>query len=329
MIYRTLTWGIALFLAEIVIVLAAYTYGRYQSPFDIPVEEEEDVAPYVRDTEGVALYAEALKAIEENYVYQEALDSEKQAYGAIEGMIHSLDDERHTRFLTPEEVEQTQDAVSDKHAGASWNLFPGTELAHLRLALFSENAAEDLEEAIAEAQEAGAERFVLDLRDNKGGLVKQAEKVAAQFLATRSEIYTRKDADGRKEKSVPEGNEPLDAPLVVLVNRESASSAEIVAGALRDNDRARIVGDTTFGTGTVLDEYILSDGSAVLLAVAEWLTPRGDFIQGSGIEPDIEVELEEDQEPRTPDETKDLTREEIFAEDAQLERAFFEVLQEE
>ena len=97
---------------------------------------------------------------------------------------------------------------------------------------------------------------------------------------------------------------------------------------MRDNRRAEVVGETTFGTGTVLDEYSLSDGSAMLLAVAEWLTPNGDSIRGSGIEPDVEVELGEDQEPRTPDETKDLTREEIFAEDTQLERAF-EMLQEE
>jgi C-terminal processing protease CtpA/Prc len=327
MIYRTLIWGIALFLVEIVIVLAAYTYGRYQSPSGILVEDGEDVAPYVRDREGLALYAEALGAIEENYVDQEALDSEKQAYGAIEGMIDSLGDEGHTRFLTSEEVEKTRDAVSDKHAGASWNLIPGTDVAHLWLALFSKNAAKDLEEAIIQAQETGAERFVLDLRDNKGGLVEQAEKATAQFLPTGSEIYTRKDADGRKENVVPEGNEPLDAPLVVLVNGESASSAEIVAGALRDNGRAEVIGETTFGTGTVLDEYLLSDGSAILLAVAEWLTPNGDSIQGSGVEPDVEVELEEDQEPRTPDETEDLTREEIFAEDAQLERAF-EILYE-
>jgi carboxyl-terminal processing protease len=89
-----------------------------------------------------------------------------------------------------------------------------------------------------------------------------------------------------------------------------------------------VVGETTFGTGTVLDEYLLSDGSAMLLAVAEWLTPNRDSIRGTGIEPDVEVELEEDHEPRTPDETKDLTREEIFEEDAQLERAF-ELLQQE
>ena len=88
------------------------------------------------------------------------------------------------------------------------------------------------------------------------------------------------------------------------------------------------VGETTFGTGTVLSEYPLSDGSSILLGTAEWLTPNGDTIRGSGIEPDVEIELDEDQDPRTPNETKDLTREEIFEEDAQLERAF-ELLQEE
>jgi carboxyl-terminal processing protease len=116
--------------------------------------------------------------------------------------------------------------------------------------------------------------------------------------------------------------------LVVLVNKGSSSSTEIVAGALRDNDRAKVVGETTFGTGTVLSEYPLSDGSSILLGTAEWLTPNGDSIRGSGIEPDVEIELEEDQDPHTPNETKGLTREEIFEEDAQFERAF-ELLQEE
>ncbi|HEV8044559.1 MAG TPA: S41 family peptidase, partial [Rubrobacter sp.] len=202
-------------------------------------------------------------------------------------------------------------------------------IAHLRLSSFSENSASKLEGSISEAREAGAERFIFDLRENPGGLVSQAAEVAAQFLPAGDVVYIRRDADGNEEETaVPEDNEPLDAPLVVLVNEGSSSSAEIVAGAMRDNGRAEVVGETTFGTGTVLDEFTLSDGSAILLGIAEWLTPSGDSIRGSGIEPDIEVELEEEQEPRTPDETEGLTQEEIFEEDAQLERAF-EVLQEQ
>jgi carboxyl-terminal processing protease len=396
---------LSLLVVMLTLMLAAYLYGRSQSPVGISAENRE----------GVVLYAEALKVVEDDYVGQEEIDPQEQTYGAIEGMLDSLGDEGHTRFLSPEEAEKSREALSSTYVGigirlderdgeavvmapadgspaeeagiesgdvivavdgenvkeedteeiggrirgpegttvdltmlrddeeelefsveraelevpvASWNLIPGTDVAHLRLATFSENSAEKLEGAVAAAREAGAQSFVLDLRSNPGGLVEQAEEVAAQLLPAGSPIYVRRDAVGEEETTVPEGSEPLGAPLVVLVDEGSSSSAEIVAGALRDSGRAEVIGETTFGTGTVLDEYLLSDGSAMLLAVAEWLTPNGDSIRGSGIEPDIEVELEEDQEPRTPDETKDLTREEIFAEDAQLERAF-EVLREE
>jgi carboxyl-terminal processing protease len=395
----------ALVLVMLVLMLAAYLYGLSRSPAGISEE----------DRESVTLFVEALRAVQEDYVDQEAVDPEEQTYGAIEGMIDSLGDEGHTRFLSPEEVEKSREAVSSTYVGigvrleekddeivvktsmdgspaeitgirsgdvlvavdgesvtgeefeeigqrirgiegtyvdltvlrdeeerefiveraelempvSSWGLIPGTDVAHLRLSSFSENSAEKLEGTITEAQSAGAERFVLDLRDNPGGLVEQAEEVAALFLPSESGVYIRKDADGSEEEtSVPEDNEPLDAPLVVLVNEGSSSSAEIVAGALRDNGRAQVIGDTTFGTGTVLSEYPLSDGSAILLGVAEWLTPNGDSIRGSGIEPDVEVELEEGQEPNTPNETEGLTREEIFEEDAQLERAF-EILRQE
>ena len=389
----------ALVLVMLVLMLAAYLYGLSRSPAGISEE----------DRESVTLFVEALRAVQENYVDQEAVDPEEQTYGAIEGMIDSLGDEGHTRFLTPEEAEKSREAVSSTYVGigvrleekddeivvktamdgspaektgiqsgdvlvavngesvtgedfeeigqkirgtegtyvdltvlrdeeerefiveraelevpvSSWSMIPGTDVAHLRLASFSENSAEKLEETIAEAQSAGAERFVLDLRDNPGGLVEQAEEVLGLFLPAESGVYIRKDADGSEEEtSVPEDNDPLDAPLVVLANQGSSSSAEIVAGALRDNDRAEVVGEPTFGTGTVLSEYPLSDGSAILLGIAEWLTPNGDSIRGAGIEPDVEVELEEGQEPNTPNETEGLTREEIFEEDAQLERAF-------
>ncbi len=395
----------ALVLVMLALMIAAFLYGRSQSPAGLPEQ----------DRESVALFAEALNTVREDYVDREDVDASEQTYGAIRGMIDSLGDEGHTRFLTPEEVETSREAVSSTYVGigirlqnkdeevviassmdgspakeagiesgdvliavngesvkpdefeeigdrvrgpegtsvdlavirdedereftveraelevptSSWSIIPGTDIAHLRLSSFSENSASKLEGAISEAREAGAERFIFDLRENPGGLVSQAAEVAAQFLPAGDVVYIRRDADGNEEETtVPEDNEPLDAPLVVLVNEGSSSSAEIVAGAMRDNGRAEVVGETTFGTGTVLDEFTLSDGSAILLGIAEWLTPSGDSIRGSGIEPDIEVELEEEQEPRTPDETEGLTQEEIFEEDAQLERAF-EVLQEQ
>jgi carboxyl-terminal processing protease len=396
---------VAILLGVLVLVIGAYLYGRSQSLAGISAE----------DRESVDLYVEALDTVEEDYVDQEAVDPKKQTYGAIKGMLDSLGDEGHTRFLTPDEVEKNHEAMSSKYVGvgirlankddkvvvsapldgspakeagiksgdvlvavdgekvqdedfkkvgekirgpegsqvdltvlrdgeehefslqraelevptATWTLIPDTDVGYVRLATFSENSAAKLDEAIDEAQEAGAKRFVLDVRDNSGGLVDQAEEVAARFLPAQSVVYIRKDADGQEEDvKVPDDNEPLEVPLVVLANEGSSSSAEILAGALRDNDRAKVVGEKTFGTGTVLAEHTLSDGSSILLGVAEWLTPNGDFIRGSGIAPDVEAKLEDDQEPQTPDEIEDLSKDEIFSKDAQLERAF-EVLQEE
>ena len=112
--------------------------------------------------------------------------------------------------------------------------------------------------------------------------------MAGYFLEPESIVYIRKDASGEREEITVKGDpESTDAPLAVLVDGGSASSAEILAGALRDNDRAPVVGETTFGTGTVLSEFVLSDGSSILLGVAEWLTPNGDFIRNTGITPDV------------------------------------------
>ncbi len=400
---RLLARRLAFVLVALVLMFAAYFYGRSESPAGVSAENRESVA----------LYVEALETVREDYVGREAIDSKEQTYGAIEGMLETLGDEGHTRFLSPEEIEQSRQGLSSTYVGvgvkldnkdgevvvtspidgspaeeagiesgdvlvavdgdsvqgedvkeiadevrgpegseveltmlrdeeerdfnveraelevsaASWNLIPGTDVAHLRLTSFSENSAEKLAEAAAEARAAGAEYFVLDLRDNAGGLVGQAREVAAQFLPGGGVIYIQKDADGNEEEiTVPGDNVPLNAPLVVLVNGGSASSAEIVAGALRDNERAEVIGETTFGTGTVLKEFTLSDGSAIQLGTKEWLTPDGDFIRGSGIDPDVEVSLKEGQEPHTPEETSDLSKEEVFEEDAQLESAF-EVLQ--
>jgi carboxyl-terminal processing protease len=102
-----------------------------------------------------------------------------------------------------------------------------------------------------------------------------------------------------------------DLSAVVLIDEGTASSAEIFAGALQDNERAKLVGTRTFGTGTVLASYPLSDGSAVLLAVAMWLTPKGRVIWHQGITPDVEVKLPQDAKLLLPEEEDKLTAEEL------------------
>jgi carboxyl-terminal processing protease len=397
--WSTVAWALAFVALLLATAYGAYAYGRSQSP----------AALGEQDRESLALFAQALDTVRDDYVDQEALDPQKQTYGAIEGMLDTLGDDGHTRFLTPEEREQNREGLSGNYEGigieienrddkvvvvapmegtpadragiepgdvvvavngekvgddglsevvdeirgpegtnvkvtivrdgdervfdlerteietlvASWVLVPGSDVAHVRLSSFSEDSAQKLMQALEEARAAGARRYILDVRNNPGGRLDQAVEMAEGFLQPGSVVYIRQDASGeREEVRVEGGSEPTDAPVVVLVNEGTASSSEILAGALRDNDRATVIGETTFGTGTVLSEFTLRDGSAILLGVAEWLTPDGDFIRETGIVPDEKVSLAEDAEPLTPDEARDLSREEILERDAQLRRAY-------
>jgi carboxyl-terminal processing protease len=188
-----------------------------------------------------------------------------------------------------------------------WTLVPGTKVAQIYLEQFSSGAADDVVKALKAAREAGAQRIVLDLRGNPGGYVNEAVGVASQFLTT-GIVYIERDADDKRtEHPVTPNGVATDLPLVVLVDGNTASSAEIVAGALQDNGRAKIVGETTFGTGTVLGEFDLSDGSALRVGTTEWLTPKGRQIWHEGIAPDVPVKLPEGQNPLTPDDVTKLT----------------------
>jgi carboxyl-terminal processing protease len=114
-------------------------------------------------------------------------------------------------------------------------------------------------------------------------------------------VLLEQDSTGQRTPQTVNGH-PLDTtiPIVVLTNSNTASAAEIVSGALKDNHRAIIMGVKTFGTGTVLEEFDLSDGSAILLGTSEWLTPNGQFIRDKGIQPNIEVNLNSNVSPLTP-----------------------------
>jgi carboxyl-terminal processing protease len=205
---------------------------------------------------------------------------------------------------------------------ASWIMLPGTAIGLLRLAQFSAGSADELREARDEAIAAGAESFILDLRGNPGGYVDQAVQAASQFLADGT-VYIRQLADGERiPVPVNEDVPDTDVPLVVLVDENTASSAEIMAGALQDNERAPIIGTRTFGTGTVLLQFPLADGSSLRLAIERWLTPEGELIFGEGIAPTEVVELGPDDVQIEPNELRELSAEELDqVSDAQLLRA--------
>ena len=201
----------------------------------------------------------------------------------------------------------------------TWEKLPGTTLVHLRLATFDAGVSKDLKKALTDILREDVSGLVLDLRDNPGGLLEEAVNVASQFLAS-GNVLLGKDVKGDTEPvPVQKGGMATHMPMVVLVNEGSASAAEIVAGALQDSRRSQIVGETTFGTGTVLEEFKLPDGSALLLAVEEWLTPSGRSFWHKGISPDFTVRLPADVNPMFPAGERDLDAAQLQAsEDRQL-----------
>ncbi len=179
-----------------------------------------------------------------------------------------------------------------------WARIPGTNLVHLQITQFAGDTGQELRAALQEifATPNGVEPvggIILDLRNNPGGYLQEALRVAYQFLPEGEIILHEKDAKGQITTYRSQGRGMArDIPLVVLINPGSASAAEILAGALQENERGELVGEATVGTGTVLRPFTLSDGSLLRLGVTNWLTPEYNLIKGQGIQPDITVEQE-------------------------------------
>lgn len=204
----------------------------------------------------------------------------------------------------------------------TWQRLPGTKVAHLRISTFGRGMTADLRKALTEIRRDGLDGIILDLRNNPGGLLEEAIGATSQFLASGNVLLTKNSRGTVTPVPVKPGGVATDIPLIVLVNGGTASAAEIMAGALDDAHRARLLGVTTIGTGTVLSEFTLSDGSALLLAIEEWLTPDGHVIWHKGITPETVVALPADVAPLLPEEERDMTAAELQAsKDAQLLRA--------
>ena len=364
-----------LILTVLAAVMLAFAGGMVVDHLAVPSHQEAASQPL----QDFTVYEQALQDIRDHYVGRSSVTDQQLLYGSISGMVDSLGDTNHTRFLTPEEYQRmtsqlsgtvagigilvtdtngalmivrviagspaesagvkagdqitavggvstagmtfdqlaakirgevgTKVTISVIHAGTTtpvdismtratvttplvdWNIIPGTHIADIALFEFSSGAGDQIHQAIAAAQKASATSIVLDLRGNPGGLASEARTVASEFLST-GVIYLEEDASGnRTQVSVDKSRLSTALPMVVLVDHGTASAAEIVAGAMQDSLRSRVIGMTTVGTGTVLEPYKLSDGSVLLLGVADWLTPAGHRIFGKGITPDQSVAL--------------------------------------
>lgn len=356
------------------------------------------------------LISEAWSLIHRYYVDRAAETSRRMTYGAISGMVNSLGDTGHTRFLSPQMAKDLTELERSKYQGigaeirskaghivivtpldgspaeraglrpgdiilrvngrqitgmpldqvvkmisgragtkvtltifrsatdqmkqvtlrravikfqdVTWQMLPGTKVADVRVASFGNGTVGELRQALTAIQKEDARGIILDLRNNPGGLLSQAVGVASQFLKGGNVLLVKNAKGEEKPVRVKAGGEATEVPLVVLVNGGTASAAEIVAGALQDRHRAHLVGETTFGTGTVLREFKLSDGSALLLAIEEWLTPDGHVIWHKGIKPNVIVPLPLNTSMLLPATERTMTAEQLrHSSDAQLLRA--------
>ncbi len=192
----------------------------------------------------------------------------------------SLDDFKEIKI-----TRQTIDIQSVK-----WELLENN-IVHLEIRYFNEDTKDDFNQAVLESISKNPRGIILDLRNNPGGFLDTAINVAAEWVEDKVVVY-EKSADGKLKPHKVNGRARLkDFPTVVLINEGSASGSEIVAGALKDYGLATLIGETTFGKGSVQTLFPLKDGSSIKLTVAEWLTPNENTIEGDGVEPDIEVEL--------------------------------------
>lgn len=167
------------------------------------------------------------------------------------------------------------------------------KVGYLAIYEFTSVTFEQYQKAYEDLNSQGMERLIIDLRDNPGGLLESVCNILETILPEGLIVYTE-DKYGKRDEKIGEGKTPIDIPLAVLVNENSASASEIFSGAVQDYGIGTIVGTTTYGKGVVQSVRQLADGSALKLTISNYYTPSGNNINGKGITPDVEVELDKD-----------------------------------
>jgi carboxyl-terminal processing protease len=190
-----------------------------------------------------------------------------------------------TADRAPREIILVRDKIELNPVTAELHTENGKKIGYLRLAQFSAKAAQELADRTKKLQQQGATAFILDLRNNPGGLVQAGVEIARQWLDEGAIVYTV-DRKGAIDEIDANGTAITNAPLVVLVNEGTASASEILAGALHDNGRATLIGMKTFGKGLIQSLFDLPNGSGLAVTVAKYETPNHQDIHKLGITPD-------------------------------------------
>ena len=381
------SWKVAGGLIVLAFMIVAFAGGMLVERL---IVQESEAATVTAGGPDVSQFSEAIELVEDHYVDQAAINPDKLLEGGIDGMLATLGDTGHTRYLTAEETQAETEGLSGGYVGVgiqvdsrdgaivvvtpidgspameagvragdvllqvdgvevtgqtidevisivrgdegteitltfqregeaeplefrltrrrievsavSWTMLDGN-VADIRLSQFSAGAGDDIQRALQEALDAGATAVILDLRNNPGGYVNEAVQIASTFTPEGEVMYISQVRDGSRTEHKAT-SQPVfigDLPLVVLINEGSASSSEIVSGSIGNgNPNATLIGTTTFGTGTVLSSFPMDDGASMLLGTELWLTPQGDLIRDTGVEPDVQVELAEGESAFVP-----------------------------
>ena len=224
------------------------------------------------------------------------LMSLEQASAEIKGEVGSEVKLKIARKARPDfEVAISRAQIELPSVSYTLNQEQDSKVGYIKLDEFSSHAAEQMQKAIEDLRQKQASGFILDLRGNPGGLLFSSVEIARMWMG-KGAIVSTIDNQGGNEKFSANGKALTDLPLVVLVDGYSASASEILAGALKENHRAKVVGSRTYGKGTVQSVHSLSDGSGLAVTIARYYPPSGMDINQKGIDPDIKVDLSREEQ---------------------------------
>ena len=262
----------------------------------IEIGKREGVLTVIAPIKDTPAYKAGLKAGDKIL----RVDNEPTADLSIEEVVNLIRGKRGTPVVltissnstNTRDIEIIRDTI--KIPVIEWTMLESGEkkVAYLKVFTFNQNVDSEFQKAAQEILKSEAERLIVDFRNNPGGLLDSAINIAGWFLDKDQIVTVEAFRDGSRNEFRSKGNGSLKVyPTVLLINGGSASASEIVAGALHDNKGVRLVGEKTFGKGSVQELEKFKDGSSLKVTVAKWLTPNGISISDTGIEPDIKVEL--------------------------------------
>ncbi len=206
--------------------------------------------------------------------------------------------EKEEKTLEIERDEIKVQSVTTQPPGGALKDGTGTEItdiAYIHIREFSEPTKDEMQKALKDAVSTGKKGIILDLRTHPGGLLRTTADIADEFLDANQTILMERERDGSEQTfSSHAGGAATQIPVVIIMNRFSASGSEVLAAALHDNNRATIIGEKSFGKGTVNVSNDLRDGGQLYISIAKWLTPNGVQIDGVGIRPDVEINLSDE-----------------------------------